>query len=77
MANFSEISGGIGSAGREECPACGANDWEGGTTGPLVLLQAVTPTDDLTGVGMKAMPFSCLNCSYVRLHAVTIRMVDL
>ena len=46
------------------CPMCGADEWAGNDM--VASLPEVPPS----GASIDVIPFVCLNCGFVRLHAV-------
>ena len=44
------------------CPMCGQEHWAGG--------DRITEIGSIGDVPIETMPFVCLNCGFVRLHAI-------
>ena len=48
--------------GERACPMCGQEHWAGG--------DRITEIGSIGDVPIETMPFVCVNCGFVRLHAI-------
>lgn len=54
----------------ERCPVCGGSEWD--TGGVAVFIQHIRDDRLPQGEGFPCVSLLCLNCGFVRLHALDV-----